>query len=218
MKKVLLVKIPPPPGNKWTKIWPAMGQIGLQLSFGGLVPAALSASTAAAGGSASDKSLPGEAEAGSAPDTDAFRRLASAQASRASAFATSTDSSFRCLLWLTVGRPIKTVHWKLIRFATWHSHSKDPKERSSAFEFADPQRNPARLAQVDIARLLELECPGWMAAKAVSPASWSRSHLAQAQSVLVLALCNLQNRLVREFSRYPWVLCGACDGERVSER
>ena len=205
-----------PAGNRWTKLAPVMMQITLMLGFYSLVADALGAS---AGGEMSDPEdgAPTRPPGTEPDDVGTMRKLARRQCRRAREFASAPESLRRAALWCIVGKRIMTIHYKLFVFGTWFSHSRDSQKRCGVLEFCDERRNPGVVALRELVQLLDLQHEAWTPLWTVLPRGWGVALLEEAQSTIVVCICETWRRLWKPFRRYPWRLTALVDPEREEE-
>ena len=128
------------------------------------------------------------------------------------AFVGAPDSKQRLPLWLAVGGPIMTMHYRFLHRYTWYSHSE---EQSPVMEFchgSPDHRNPAVPTLSALANMLfdpsgaGKALLGPLHAKYGAPIFWTSAVLAEFQTSVVLAFSRLWRCLVHGFKLMPWLL------------
>ena len=195
---------------------PAFRQIALMVLFFSLIQKALEAQVcttyaelSGAGSTVLDQGSGPEQEDGA--ENNKKGRI-KRYGTRCLAFAGAPDSKQRLLLWLAVGGPIMTIHYRFFHRYTWYSHSG---EQSPVLEFchgSPDHRNPVVPTLSALANMLfdpNGAGKAWLGplyAKYGAPIFWPSAVLAEFQTSVVLAFSRLWRCLVHGFKQMPWLL------------
>ena len=237
---VVLRNLQIPALNKWTKLAPVLSQITLMANFVGVIARAFGSKledtkSAEASGqvdpSASGQVDPegadmSEGEILGAPSDSAaaFRKAAQRRTNKGYRFLSHPGTPGTLLVWMVISDIVMPIHYRLFKYATFFSHSKDT--RCGMFEYGgndSGHRSPAVKALVDMANIvLDPSASGLVhlgpltALYGMRVDQWPWRVRMQLQVALVLASSCLWRKLRRSLQCFPWLLVPLCD-DKASE-
>jgi hypothetical protein len=202
--------------NKWTKVEPVIAKVAVMVSFCKLVRVALQKHLGAKCDDDDESDFSDDAQVGAPKDEmKTNRKLNTKRNVKTLSFVEAADTQWRLFLWLSVSLPVMTIHYRLFKFGTWHSHCRD--NRCGLFEFCNDDTNPAKRALFILTSML-CDSSGtgaghWdvLIRQHGQSHTWPRELLKEAQNSTILTICSLWRRLVVIWKSYPWLLVRAVD-------
>ena len=149
----------------------------------------------------------------------AFRKAAQRRMNKGYRFLSHPGTPGTLLVWMVISDIVMPIHYRLFKYATFFSHSKDT--RCGMFEYCGQDsghRSPAVKALVDMANIvLDPSASGLVhlgpltALYGMRVDQWPWRVRMQLQVALVLASSCLWRKLRRSLQCFPWLLVPLCD-------
>lgn len=204
--------ISPPALNKWTKVFPSVGNVVFFQFFHNLMPEAFAAEferlvDAHVRPEDSDNERDERELEVPVNEIERWKKLARARNLRALHAIGDSQFAWANLLWLILAAPVMRIHWDLFKHSTFHglmSPEEESKHKDLVAQFCCADSNPARAVVKEIVQML---CNPQIHFKLLKPRfgpfqNWAQERKSITRRALLIVLGQLFRKLN---SPIPWI-------------